>query len=55
MQNEVLVVSADPNLIFGEEDVDLFRNFHLYFHHIRIVKKEHQYIALYLPAEFKNE
>jgi len=55
MQNEILVVSADPNLKYGEEDVYFFRKLHMYWYSINTIKKRHNYIALYLPKEFKGE
>jgi hypothetical protein len=55
MQNEVLVASADSNLIFGKEDVEFFRNNHIWFHEMRVLKKKYDYIALYLPESFGDE
>lgn len=55
MQNEILVVAADPDLRYGNEDVYFFRKHHFYWYSINTLKKRHNYIALYLPKEFKKE
>ncbi len=54
MQNEILVVSADPDLTYGKEDADFFRH-HLYWYTTGTIKKRHNYIALYLPSAFGAE
>jgi hypothetical protein len=55
MQNEILVVSADPNLTYGKEDVDFFHKLHIYWYGTSTIKKRHNYIALYLPKEFNEK
>jgi hypothetical protein len=55
MQNEIIVASADPNPEYGKEDLDFFRSRHLYWYSVRTLKKRHNYLALYLPAQFGKD
>jgi hypothetical protein len=55
MQNEILVVSADPDPKYGEEDVYFYRKHHIYWYSVDTMKKRHNYIALYLPKQFKKD
>jgi hypothetical protein len=53
MPNEILVASADSK--YDNEDMDFFMKRHFFFYRAEIMKKRHDYLAMYLGAGFGKD